>query len=625
MTQSNFEEVLDACVADILAGRRTVAECLEEWPQHRRRLAPLLETAAAMQGVPRTAETPVDPASRARFRAALRETPQQSPRALWRRPLRPLAGILAPFGFGAPWGELPAFGRVGAVAASAAALAVAAIALSLLLNRGATTVYASTLTVFAGGVEGESGGAWQPLADGAQLEEGARLRTDAEGSALLTFADGSTAGIEPGTELVIEFARIDGSRRIQLEQFTGRLWHDVAPDERTGSLYVVQTPDAVITARGTLFETAIEAGETAVSTTEGLVEIQAGEEQRFIAPGERARARAQRLVSEPREAREPGERLVLSIEAPFVASLMAPDGKAVGARPDGIVYRQIAGATTSNPGAGAQRIDLQRLQPGAYQLLLRRIGDGDGEIVLGVGPRELRFPVERAGDAVRVELNVSIEDGRLQVRPANVGVAEPGRVERAERVIVTERAQRRAVSIIEQRARRDRQAAERALSCHELAAFDADAAAACARVVAEARRECADGRAGAATTDCTLALTAAEDDCERLAETARHACKRELEALEDAAEREQEQEAPSRNLSPDRPACDEVRKRPSRPALSPPFPNCANEPDAEQRDETRPTTGASPASRDVTGPALRRSDAPRPVDIARARHALSGG
>ena len=450
MSRSRFDEVLDACVADILGGRRTVAECLEEWPQHRERLEPLLEAAAAMHRIPRATETAPDPARRAQFLAALRETPQQSPRSA---PLRALAALGSTPR--AALGALSTFGRVGAVAAPAAALAVAAIALTLVLNRGTTTTtYASTLTVFAGAVEQQVDGAWRPLADGAALQEGARLRTDGEGSALLTFADGSMASIEPNTELVIDLARVNGSRRIRLHQFAGRLWNDVAPDERPGALYLVETPDAIVTAHGTLFETVVEEGETAVSTANGLVELEAGGEKVFVAPGERVSARAHRLIAArqaAQEAQEAGAGLRLAVDAPFVASLVAPNGKAVGARPDGIVYHQLAGATSTNPGDGPQRIELRQLPPGKYQLLLRRVEEGSGEIVLTVGPDELRFPVDRVGEAVRVELEVSIEDGKLRVRTSNVRAVDPERIERAERVIVTELARKRAISIADQR------------------------------------------------------------------------------------------------------------------------------------------------------------------------------
>ena len=524
--------------------------------------------------------------------AALRETPQQQPRPSWMAPFRAAAALP-----GATRRGTAAFGHAGLVAASAAALALAALALTLVLNAGAPTASASTLTVFAGNIEQFVDGSWRPLADGAELHEGARLRTDGEGSALLTFADGSTAGIEPDTELRIDLARVDGARRIRLHQSAGRLWNDVAPDERPDALYVVETPDAVVTARGTLFETLVEAGETAVSTADGLVELRAGEQRVFVAPGETTVARRRQEIA-PVQRRDLSQQapVVVAVNAPFAASLVAPDGKATGMRPDGVAFHQIAGAASSRPGEGPQRIELRRPTPGTYRLLLRRVGEGEGEVVLTLGPDELRFPVQRAGEAVQLELRVSVEDGRLRVRPLNVRAVEARETEQHERVVVTERAQGRAVPVtaqpaappdgegaeppaderpddddgrdergrgqgrgLEQEARgrlrerlgdaapgrlrqsldddtreqlRERLADRDARSCDDLQPSSAGAAA-CSRIVAAATERCA-GDAGRGSPDaCEQAIDAAGEACKELPGAARRACKAALDALED--------------------------------------------------------------------------------------------
>ena len=444
MSRPRLEEALDACMGDVMAGRRSVEQCLEDWPQLRDQLEPLLEAALELRSGPVVAERPPDPARRAQFMAALRETPQQRP---LRRPLRAIERLLA-----GPGRLLPAVGRVGAVAAPAAA--VAALALALVLTGGATTVHAATLTVFEGEIEQQVGGEWLPLADGALLAEGTHLRSGETGSAVLTFFDGSTASLAPNTELLLELASTDGARRIRLQQFAGRLWNDVAPDDRAGALYAVQTPDAVVTAHGTLFETVVTDEDTEVHTVDGLVELRAGEDRVFVAPGERARAQAQRLLTHSAAvAQAASEGMRLDVDGPFTASLRAPNGKAVGVLPAGIDFHQIAGATTSNPGDGPQRIELPTLESGTYRLLLRRIAAGAGELVLTVGADEQRFPLDRLGEALMVELVVTVEDGRLVVRPVD---AHPVAVSPAqhERVVITDARRRIATSIADQRARR---------------------------------------------------------------------------------------------------------------------------------------------------------------------------
>ena len=441
-----FEDALDACIADIVADRRSVAECLAAWPQFRHELAPLLGAASAMDAAPRVAEHAPDPVRRAEFMALIRSTPQQSPHR----------GVFHALGriFAMPRLALPAGVQRATFAVSAAAvLAIAALAGTLLLGQGTTTAYASTVTVFAGTVEQQVDGQWVAMPDGATLSEGVRLRTGDDGSAVLTFTDGSTVGIEANTELLIEFVSFGVARQISLRQFSGSLWNDVVPDMSPGSFYTVRTPDAVVSARGTLFSTNVGDGVTTIDTFDGLVEVAAGDETTFVTPGEFASARAHQQVI-PAQAREDSSQLALSVSAPFAASLVAPDGKATGVRQDGVAFNQISGAATSHPSDGEQQLELQRPAPGIYRLLLSRTGEGDGEIVLRFGDQLIRLSISASDDAVGVDLRVSIDaDGKLSVEAVNMRSIEAREAEEGgARVVVTEAAERRATPA----ARRDR-------------------------------------------------------------------------------------------------------------------------------------------------------------------------
>jgi hypothetical protein len=406
-----FEDALDRCIADVAAGRRSVADCLAEWPQFRDELTPLLEAAMAMGAEPPVAERPPDPARRAELMTMIRTTPQQSPRSGL---LRALSHLTMP-----RLALVPAVRHAGLVASAAAVLAIAALAATLVLGGGTSTAYASTITVFAGTIEQQIDGDWVAVPDGATLSEGARLRIGDDGSAVLTFTDGSTVGIEANTELLIEFVVFGVARQISLQQFSGSLWNDVVHDNRAGSFYTVRTPDAVVSARGTLFETSVEGGQTTIDTFDGLVEVAAGEETTFVTPGEFASAHAHQQVV-PAQAREDGSRLALSVAAPFAASLVAPGGKATGVRQDGVAFNQIAGAATSHPADGDQQLAISRLTPGTSRLLMSRTGEGGGEIVLQFGSEQVTLPIAAGDNAVTVELRVSIDaDGRVCIEPVN--------------------------------------------------------------------------------------------------------------------------------------------------------------------------------------------------------------
>ena len=54
------------------------------------------------------------------------------------------------------------------------------------------------------------------------------IRTDATGRALITYSDGSTAVLDPWSELTIEFVRTDaGDVVVRMQQTLGRVWYAV--------------------------------------------------------------------------------------------------------------------------------------------------------------------------------------------------------------------------------------------------------------------------------------------------------------------------------------------------------------------------------------------------------------
>ena len=443
-----FEEVLDACIDDIAAGRRSVDQCLEAWPEHREALAAVLDAASALHELPRVPERQPDPARHAQFMAEIRSLPQEPLLdAVPARQARQGIGSLLSH----VWRALPALGRAGAIAVPAAAAAVLAIVLVL---GGGSSAHAATLTVFDGAVERADGGAWSALENGSAIEEGDRLRTGADGHALVTFADGSTVALDPQTELTVAELTVDGSRRITLVQVSGRLWHNVAPSA-AGDAYTIETPDAVVTAQGTLFETAVMDDETEVTTEEGIVEVQAGDQRALVHAGEFTSAQARRVLAAVQQRRAGAARqLQLSVEAPFAASLIDQHRRATGVRPDGIVFQQVPSAVTSNPGDGAQQIRVFRPDDGTYELVLRRVGEGGGELIVHVGDRVHRIPLDALQDAVHVRLRFASANGRLEITTEVVDAATRETLrDVVERIVVTDLARERAEPIADQLAR----------------------------------------------------------------------------------------------------------------------------------------------------------------------------
>jgi len=134
---------------------------------------------------------------------------------------------------------------------------------------------ASTLTILSGSVWiRHAGGDFGSAADGAVLVAGDSVMTGADARAVLTYFEGSTVEMEPGTELSIDAARSDpnGDTIIVMQQHLGMTWNVVTHLLTTGSRYEIHTSTATASVRGTQFTVAVAPdGTTTETTTEGAV------------------------------------------------------------------------------------------------------------------------------------------------------------------------------------------------------------------------------------------------------------------------------------------------------------------------------------------------------------------
>ncbi len=422
--RQDLASIIDLCLDDIVAGRATVSDCLARYPQHRAELEGVLFAATSMQSIPRPAEQAPSLIRRAMLMELIRETPQQ------RRSLLGAIGLPS-------FGSMLSFGLLPRITAAAAPIALAAaVGMLLLVSQPSTPAAASTLTVFAGAAEEQVDGSWRPLTDGASVRQGVRLRTTADGHALLTFPDGSTSSLDPSTEIAIEQLSVGVPRNVQLRQFSGRLWNDVVTDDRPGSRYEVVTQEAIVQVHGTVFETSIVDGQTSVATSEGLVDVVLGDERVAVPAGQIIRAQAQKVAARA-DLPAAGS---LTIDAPFAAALVSERGEATGALADGAIFRQIRGVNTSNPGDGPQKFDFQRLEPGMYTLNLQRFEAGSGDLVLNVDGVERRLPIDDSTGAAEVRVRVETRDGKARVTLAEpIARPAPAVPAKAVRVVETER------------------------------------------------------------------------------------------------------------------------------------------------------------------------------------------
>ena len=144
------------------------------------------------------------------------------------------------------------------------------------LARGVARVTYQQGNAFVGGSEK---GPWQPLGDGASLDQGQFVKTAAGGIVELTLPDDSIIRLAPETVYGIQtalFTQKKKRRKWSAKLILGRMWAKI--NRSVGGLranYDTITPTAVVGVRGTVFN--VDAGtdtSTEVSVFEGRVGVE---------------------------------------------------------------------------------------------------------------------------------------------------------------------------------------------------------------------------------------------------------------------------------------------------------------------------------------------------------------
>jgi hypothetical protein len=221
-------------------------------------------------------------------------------------------------------------------------LIVAGVGAFLYFPRGGTATAASnaaTLAILNTAIEGaRAGAAFVPALDGEVYASGDLVRANVEGRAVLTFFDGSSLSVDPGSQVkVVALNRVstDGIQ-VTIEQSLGRSWSSVQKLKTPDSRYEVHTPSTVAVVRGTGFLTFVQQVATGGTQTTyqvdegtlqvtanagGTVSVPAGS-QVTIAEGAAAPASATPTAPSPR--------LEINGSAGLGFLLVAPTGQSCG-------------------------------------------------------------------------------------------------------------------------------------------------------------------------------------------------------------------------------------------------------------------------------------------------------
>jgi hypothetical protein len=115
------------------------------------------------------------------------------------------------------------------------------------------------------------GGEAAPLANGARLDDGDRLRTGEDGRAVLVFTDDrSQLKLTPNTDLVLRVERQAARSDKEVELSAGTIWSKVT---RQQGEFRIATPTSVASVKGTAWWTREQDGLTEIIAEEGIVQL----------------------------------------------------------------------------------------------------------------------------------------------------------------------------------------------------------------------------------------------------------------------------------------------------------------------------------------------------------------
>ncbi len=361
----DISKALDECLARLRKGE-TAEQCLADYPDLRSRLEPLLGTALAVSSLPEISpSSEFRQKSPGRLVARLRNESRGSKRG---RRMPGLSGLrrvllarpLAPIGV--------------AIAAT-----IAVMLLVPLLTSRPTDSQAYSLSLLKGSAEVKRAGAtdWERGADGVRLAAGSQVRTGADSYVLLTFFDGSTTKLEPGTEVTVSQSDYIEQRlvRIELEQKSGGTWSHVQTWDQEVPYFAVQTPQLKVVAQGTSFGTEVEeSGRTRLSVSEGSVEVIEEGKSTRLAANQRFEAEAGAAPQDATRAPTARNELVVSTGLPGVGSVRDPSGASTGYLPEGLALNQITDSKAALYPDG-QQITVDEPKPGEYAITVRSVSN----------------------------------------------------------------------------------------------------------------------------------------------------------------------------------------------------------------------------------------------------------
>jgi hypothetical protein len=282
----------------------------------------------------------------------------------------------------------------------------------------------ATLAILNTAIEGSRAGAgFAQALDGELYKSGDLVRANVDGRAVLTFFDGSSLSVDPGSQVkVVSLTRVPAEGiQVTIEQTLGRSWSAVQKLKTPDSRYEVKTPSTTAVVRGTAFLTLVQqvpsgATQTTYQVDDGTLQVTAvaggtvsvpAGMQVTIAEGAQAPAAATPIPAAPR--------LEISTTPGLSFLVISPSGAACG--PIG-TKAEIFGCV-----ATADKITVREPVPGRWGLFLKSTAAGSPTLSVALGGGGTRNAERAVSKAVNA--NDQLRSGfTLTGTPVNMSALE---------------------------------------------------------------------------------------------------------------------------------------------------------------------------------------------------------
>ncbi len=304
--------------------------------------------------------------------------------------------------------------RMGSVAALV--LMSPLIVTSSAVAQGAVS---ATLSVVAAPVKriAAGGNGPAPAVNGMNLAEGDRIKTGADGIALITFLNGSTVTVLSGSEVTVKQATSGGGKNgMRLLIHAGRVWARVVQAAGARSNLALESNDYAATAHDGLIGAERSADGFVCWTRRGEVHVtnRSGQTEAVLTAGQWAWARFNLPVT-PQPFVASTSVLEIRSSGPVLPLVRMPDGRqAAGFLAEDVEVNQVFGALTEAGRGPRWLVEVPGGHEGSYTLILT---------AAGAGPFTVRISARYAGFPVyRQEITGTIRPGERLVTRINQSV-----------------------------------------------------------------------------------------------------------------------------------------------------------------------------------------------------------